>query len=37
MKLISVFKNIWSIKELRDRILYTLALLLVYRVGTLVV
>ncbi|MBL7795413.1 MAG: preprotein translocase subunit SecY [Saprospiraceae bacterium] len=37
MKLISVFKNIWSIKELRDRILYTLALLLVYRVGTFVV
>lgn len=37
MKLISVFKNIWSIKELRDRILYTLGLLLVYRVGTFVV
>ncbi|MEQ1745247.1 MAG: preprotein translocase subunit SecY [Saprospiraceae bacterium] len=37
MKLISVFKNIWSIKELRDRILYTLTLLLVYRVGTFVV
>jgi len=37
MKLISVFKNIWSIKELRERILYTLALLLVYRVGTFVV
>jgi len=37
MKLISVFKNIWSIKELRDRILYTLMLLLVYRIGTFVV
>ncbi len=37
MKLISVFKNIWSIKELRERILYTLGLLLVYRVGTFVV
>ncbi|MFN0016298.1 MAG: preprotein translocase subunit SecY [Saprospiraceae bacterium] len=37
MKLISVFKNIWSIKELRDRILYTLTLLLVYRVGTFIV
>lgn len=37
MKLISVIKNIWSIKELRDRILFTLALLLVYRVGTFVV
>jgi preprotein translocase subunit SecY len=37
MKLISVIKNIWSIKELRQRILYTLALLLIYRVGTFVV
>lgn len=37
MKLFTVLKNIWSIRELRDRILYTLALLLVYRVGTFVV
>ncbi|HMX38689.1 MAG TPA: preprotein translocase subunit SecY [Saprospiraceae bacterium] len=37
MKLITVFKNIWSIKELRERILFTLALLLVYRLGTFVV
>lgn len=37
MKLFTVLKNIWSIKELRDRILFTLALLLVYRVGTFVV
>jgi preprotein translocase subunit SecY len=37
MKLFTVLKNIWSIKELRDRILYTLGLLLVYRVGTFVV
>lgn len=37
MKLFTVLKNIWSIKELRQRILYTLALLLVYRVGTFVV
>ncbi|MCC7505524.1 MAG: preprotein translocase subunit SecY [Saprospiraceae bacterium] len=37
MKLFTVFQNIWSIKELRQRILYTLALLLVYRVGTFVV
>ncbi len=37
MKLFSVIKNIWSIKELRQRILYTLALLLVYRIGTFVV
>ncbi len=37
MKLFTVLKNIWSIKELRERILFTLALLLVYRVGTFVV
>lgn len=37
MKFFTVLKNIWSIRELRDRILYTLALLLVYRVGTFVV
>ena len=37
MKLFTVLKNIWSIKELRDRILFTLALLLVYRIGTFVV
>ncbi|MCK6690751.1 MAG: preprotein translocase subunit SecY [Thermoanaerobaculia bacterium] len=37
MKLFTVIKNIWSIKELRDRILFTLTLLLIYRVGTFVV
>lgn len=37
MKLFTVIKNIWSIKELRQRILYTLGLLLVYRVGSYVV
>ena len=37
MKLFTVLKNIWSIKELRDRILFTLALLLVYRMGTFIV
>ncbi len=37
MKLFSVLKNIWSIKELRDRILFTLGLLMVYRIGTFVV
>jgi len=37
MKLFTVLKNIWSIKELRQRILFTLGLLLVYRVGTFVV
>ncbi len=37
MKLFTVLKNIWSIKELRERIIFTLALLLVYRIGTFVV
>ncbi len=37
MKLFTVIKNIWSIKELRQRIVYTLVLLLIYRVGTFVV
>ena len=37
MKLFTVIKNIWSIKELRDRIVFTLLLLLVYRIGTFVV
>jgi preprotein translocase subunit SecY len=37
MKFVKVIKNIWSIKELRERILFTLLLLLVYRVGTWVV
>ncbi len=32
-KLISTLKNIWSIEELRKRILFTLLLILVYRVG----
>jgi preprotein translocase subunit SecY len=36
-KFISTLKNIWSIEELRNRILYTLALLLVYRFGSSVV
>lgn len=37
MKIFTVLKNIWSIKELRERILFTLALLLIYRVGTFIV
>jgi preprotein translocase subunit SecY len=37
MKFFALIKNIWSIKELRERIIFTLALLLVYRVGTFVV
>lgn len=32
-KLIQTLKNIWSITELRDKIVYTVLLLLVYRVG----
>ena len=32
-KLITTLKNIWSIEELRKRILFTLTLVLVYRVG----
>ncbi|MCB0701003.1 MAG: preprotein translocase subunit SecY [Chitinophagales bacterium] len=35
-KLIDTLKNIWSIDELRKRILYTLTLILVYRVGSYV-
>jgi len=36
-KFIKTFKNIWSIEELRNKILVTLALLLTYRFGTHVV
>jgi preprotein translocase subunit SecY len=32
-KLIDTLKNIWSIEELRKRIIYTLILVLVYRIG----
>ncbi|HTF82860.1 MAG TPA: preprotein translocase subunit SecY [Cytophagales bacterium] len=34
-KLITTFKNIFRIKELKDKILFTLLLLLIYRVGSL--
>ena len=37
MKLIETLKNIWKIEELRTRILTTLGLVLVYRLGTEVV
>jgi preprotein translocase subunit SecY len=33
-KLAHTLKNIWSIEELRSKILYTLLLILIYRVGT---
>ena len=36
-KLFQTLKNIWSIEELRKKILYTLMLILVYRVGTHIV
>lgn len=36
-KLLDTLKNIWSIKELRERILFTLLLLLVFRFGSYVV
>lgn len=36
-KFIATLKNIWSIKELRQRILFTLGMLLVYRFGSFVV
>ncbi len=37
MKLIRIIKNIWNIKELRERILFTLLMLFIFRVGTFVV
>lgn len=36
-KLIQTLKNIWSIEELKDKIVYTLLLLLVYRIGSHIV
>ena len=36
-KLIQTLKNIWSIEELRSKILYTLLLIFIYRVGTHIV
>ncbi len=36
-KFITTLKNIWKIKELRDRILFTLGMLMVYRFGSYVV
>jgi preprotein translocase subunit SecY len=36
-RFINTLKNIWAIKELRNRILYTLLLLLVFRVGSFIV
>ncbi|MBO7226775.1 MAG: preprotein translocase subunit SecY [Bacteroidales bacterium] len=36
-RLITTIKNIWAIEDLRKRILYTLSLVLVYRIGSYVV
>jgi preprotein translocase subunit SecY len=36
-RFINTIKNIWGIKDLRDRLLYTLGLILVYRIGSYVV
>jgi preprotein translocase subunit SecY len=36
-KLVETFRNIWTIEELRNKILVTLALVLTYRVGTHIV
>lgn len=36
-KLIETLKNIWSIEELRNRILFTLGLIFVYRLGCFIV
>ena len=36
-KLLQTFRNIWTIEELRDKIIVTLALVLTYRLGTHIV
>jgi preprotein translocase subunit SecY len=36
-KLIQTLKNIWGVVELRKKILFTLAMLLIYRAGTHIV
>lgn len=36
-KLIETFKHIWSIEELRRRIVYTISLLVIYRLGSYVI
>ena len=35
--LITTLKNIWAVEELRKRIIYTLGLILVYRIGSFIV
>lgn len=36
-KFINTIKNIWKVEELRDRILLTLGLILIYRIGSFIV
>ena len=36
-KFIETIKNIWKIEDLRSRIIYTLGIILIYRLGTHVV
>lgn len=36
-KIISTFRNIWSIEDLRKRILYALGLIFVYRLGSFII
>ena len=36
-KLIETIKNIWGIEDLRNRILFTLGILAIYRLGSFVV
>lgn len=36
-KIIETFRNIWGIKELRDKLLFTLGMLLIFRLGSFVV
>ena len=33
MEIINTLRNVWNITELKDRILFTLAMLVVYRFG----
>ena len=36
-KFITTIKNIWSIEELRNKIIFTLLLLFIYRLGSFIV
>jgi preprotein translocase subunit SecY len=36
-KIVETFRNIWEIKELRDKLLFTLGMLLIFRLGSFVV